>query len=513
MAVYKRPGVYVEETLTPTAPIVGGSESAAIAVFVGASDKGPVTPTLVSSWSQYCTLYGGWNSRNSNTNDLPLAVYMYFANGGAAAYVYRIVDSTVLSNDGINNGKSVKTFNDADDTASLVVEAINPGTWGNDIYVYISDAVDVNRDELNTDYVYDMAVYYGGTTAAYAVERYSNLSSDASSERFVESVVNSLSAYVQVSASSAVFPAGTGATPVALVSGTDGDPVDDAMIADNLSALDVIRNAIVLNACGVTDSTQVDKVITYAEGRQDVFVIIDPSSPDLGVSGQLDLAALYTPTSLAAVYYPHLVISDPTVSLRSATRKVSPSGAVMGVYAGTDVSRGVFKAPAGLSARLANVVSVATLSNTDLDNLNSAIAPVNAIKYVPGSGIVVMGARTLKSGYADRYIPTRRTLIYLRKELTSLTEFAIFEPNDARLWRKLDDAVNKFLTSFWQVGGLRGESPEDAFFVKCDEENNTLASVNAGEVNIEVGVALTRPAEFVIIKIGQFDGGATVTVV
>ena len=157
-------------------------------------------------------------------------------------------------------------------------------------------------------------------------------------------------------------------------------------------------------------------------------------------------------------------------------------------------------------------VSVATLSNADLDLLNSASAPVNAIKFVSGSGIVVMGARTLKTGYADRYVSVRRSLIYLEKALTDLTQFAIFEPNDAKLWRRLNAVVNSFLTNFWSQGGLSGDTPNQAFFVKVDSENNTSATIDNGEVHIEVGVALQRPAEFVVIKIGQYDGGTTVTV-
>ena len=152
------------------------------------------------------------------------------------------------------------------------------------------------------------------------------------------------------------------------------------------------------------------------------------------------------------------------------------------------------------------------MTNAELDSLNSAVAPVNPIKYVSGSGFVVMGARTVKAGYADRYIPVRRSLIYLRKALIDLTQYAIFEPNDAVLWRSMNATVSAFLADFWSQGGLRGDTPTDAFFVKCDEELNTVPVIDEGKVIIEVGVALQRPAEFVIVRIGQFDGGATVTV-
>ena len=123
-----------------------------------------------------------------------------------------------------------------------------------------------------------------------------------------------------------------------------------------------------------------------------------------------------------------------------------------------------------------------------------------------------MGARTLKAGYVDKYVPVRRTLIYLRKSLTDLSQFALFEPNDAALWRRINSSFSSFLTGFWAQGGLTGGSPNQAYYVKVDSSNNPQASIDNGEVHIEIGVALQRPAEFVIIKIGQFNGSTTVTV-
>jgi phage tail sheath protein FI len=118
----------------------------------------------------------------------------------------------------------------------------------------------------------------------------------------------------------------------------------------------------------------------------------------------------------------------------------------------------------------------------------------------------------LNPSYIDKYVPVRRTLIYLEKALSEITQFAIFEPNDEALWRRLSATVSSFLTNFWAQGGLRGATQQQAFFVKVDETINTPATIDNGEVHIEIGVALQRPAEFVVIKIGQFDGGTTVTV-
>ena len=298
-----------------------------------------------------------------------------------------------------------------------------------------------------------------------------------------------------------------------LTTGADGDTVVGSDIVTALSSFDVITQSLILNAPGFTDASTVNGLISYAEDREDVFVVVD--GIDDTAANQISLADTYTASSFGAVYFPALVISDPTAGVgapRNSTKTVGAGGAVVGLFASTDASRGVFKAPAGLTTRVSGAVSVAALTNSELDSLNSNGKAVNAIRYIPGSGIVVMGSRTLKSGYIDRYVPVRRTLIYLEKALKDLTQFAIFEPNDEALWRRLDATVSSFLTSFWSQGGLRGASPSDAYFVKVDADNNPQASIDNGEVHLEVGVALQRPAEFVIIKIGQYDGGTTVTI-
>jgi phage tail sheath protein FI len=134
-------------------------------------------------------------------------------------------------------------------------------------------------------------------------------------------------------------------------------------------------------------------------------------------------------------------------------------------------------------------------------------SPVNAVRNVPGAGIVVMGARTLlQDGTANRYVNTRRSLIYVKKQLEDLTQFAVFQNNDYRLWAQLTTVISVFLNEYRNQGGLRGETPADAYYVKVDEENNTPESIANGQVNIEVGVALEYPAEFVVITLSQIAG-------
>lgn len=497
---FQRPGVYVQETLNPI-PTALGPNSDSIGAFVGPNDRGPVVPTLITSWSQYTSLFGTWNSNASN--DLPLAVYMFFSNGGSKAYVCRTV--------GTGSAQATRIFTDRAGTplSTLNIKAINVGTWGNSLNISIEDS-------LITGY-FNLTVYYGGNADSNIVERFTDITMVSTDARYAISVINAQSQYVVAtdlnSASAGSTKNPSVVTNQSLTTGANGSTPNQSNYSASFNTFDVIKQSLVLNVPGQTSASIVNTAITYATGRGDVFVVIDGVNDT--VANQLTLAASYTATSYAAVYYPQVTISDPTLGVggaTGATKTIGAGAAVTGLFMATDAARGVFKAPAGLNARLGGVVSVSTLTNTELDSLNSASAAVNAIKYVPGTGIVVMGARTLKAGYVDKYVPVRRTLIYLTKALKDLTEFAVFEPNDEALWRQLSATCNGFLTNFWSQGGLRGTTPASAFFVKVDSTNNPQASIDNGEVHIEVGVALQRPAEFVIIKIGQFDGGSTVTI-
>lgn len=585
MAVYTRPGVYVQETLNPIAPIAG-SNASAIAAFVGVSDRGPTTPTLISSWSQYVSYFGGWNGVYSSTvasNNLAIAVYLFFANGGSQAYVSRVTGTvtyatvtgasatggvvTYTANNTFATGQLVsitglstaafnlsavsiatatstqftvsnaatgtavtgatatatattgapvsasRTFSDraGSPLPTVTLTAKNAGSWGNQLNVSITDS-------LVTGYV-TVAVYLGGSSAGNIVEQWTDVTMKSTDSRYLVTVINQNSNYITATdlSSSSATPNNNPSLIAnqSFTGGTDNNSLTATALSANLNGFDTILNTLILNVPGYTDAATVNAAIAYATGttrNNDIFVVIDGVNDT--VANQITLASSYTNSAFAAVYYPQITISDPTAAVGSpsgATKTVGAGGAVVGLYAKTDASRGVFKAPAGLQARLAGAVSVASVSPTDLGLLNSASAPVNAVRYIPGSGIVVMGARTLNSGYLTKYVPVRRSLTYLEKALTDLTQFAIFEPNDFRLWGRLTSECTNFLNGFWQQGGLFGTTPQAAFFVKCDADNNPQTSIDNGFVNIQVGVSLQRPAEFVIINIGQFNGGTTVT--
>ena len=205
------------------------------------------------------------------------------------------------------------------------------------------------------------------------------------------------------------------------------------------------------------------------------------------------------------MYYPNLFVQDPLGRSSTSLRKSGPAAAVAGLYIQTDRQTGPFKAPAGIQAAIRSAVTLEkAFTSAELDSLNSAAKPVNALRNLPGAGIVSMGARTLKQdGTANRYVNMRRSLIYIKKQLNDITQFALFENNDEKLWARIRTGITVFLNDYRNAGGLRGATAADAFFVKVDAENNTPESIALGEVHIEIGVALEYPTEFVVINLSQ----------
>jgi phage tail sheath protein FI len=244
-------------------------------------------------------------------------------------------------------------------------------------------------------------------------------------------------------------------------------------------------------------------MIAWANGKSGL-VVLETAAGKI-VSGATTAATALTKSSNAAIYYPHVYIQDPIGRTASSLRLVGPSAAVAGLYIQTDRNTGPYKTPAGLRSPLSGVVATERMfTNSDLDDLHSNATPVNAIRDIPGVGVVPMGGRTLlQDGTANRHVAMRRSLIYIRHRLEQLAELALFEANDSRLWSRITTSMGVFLTEYFNQGGLRGNNTSEAYYVKCDEENNTSASIQNGEVHIEVGVALEYPAEFIVISLNQ----------
>lgn len=519
MTDFKRPDIYLSESLAAPQADVGVSLSNGC--FVGPHARGPLDATLVTSFQQYVTLFGGFTL----PDDLTFAVYQFFNNGGRQCYIVRVVDGTEVPATAHLNDQETGT-----PQVTLTVDATDPGAWGNALAVSVTpSAVDPNR--------FTLTIYSGGVSAASVVERFMDLTMDPDDPRYVGAVVNSPtngSAYVEVTdpgllaggsltlADVTPAPTGTGSgptfvvVPVVLTGGADGGVPSNTNWDAALAKVDGVESPVTLNLPGITSSTLVNKALSYANGRGDVFVVVDgvtqSGSTPPTVADQISAAAAYSATNLSygAVYFPRPRISDPSSNAVGATRVVPAGGAVVGQYVANDAAFGVQKTPAGLGARIANAVGLeVTLSNSDLDTLN--LSNINAIRSLPGAGVVIFGGRTLtRTGKADKYVSVRRSLILLEAEMSRLTQFALFEANDYLLWQQISNVLDQYLMGFWTTGGLAGDTAGQAFYVVCDETNNTAQTIANGELHIDVGVALQKPAEFIAIRVSQYDGTVSV---
>jgi phage tail sheath protein FI len=210
-------------------------------------------------------------------------------------------------------------------------------------------------------------------------------------------------------------------------------------------------------------------------------------------------------STYGALYYPWVKIFDP---LRGKAIDFPPSCSVAGVYSATDISRGVHKAPAGIvDGRLKTIVGIerdVTKGEQEILNPNG----INVIRNFPESGLVVWGARTVSADPEWKYVNVRRLFLFLEESIDEGTQWVVFEPNDPVLWARITRNVSAFLRIQWLEGKLVGNKPEEAFFVKCDEETNPPESVDLGRVITVIGVAPSKPAEFVIFRIMQTRPGA-----
>jgi len=219
-----------------------------------------------------------------------------------------------------------------------------------------------------------------------------------------------------------------------------------------------------------------------------------------------------TQSGEATLYLPWITVSNPKRDKdgkQAPPLNVPPSGHIAGVWARSDALRGVHKAPANEVVNGALDVAY-QLSHSEQAPLN--LQGVNCIRYFLNDGILVWGARTYTKSPNWRYLNVRRLFNQIEESIAESTRWIVFEPNDATLWKAIRRDVSAFLMGFWRDGALLGNTPEQAFFVKCDEENNPLSSIDEGKVVIEIGIAPVKPAEFVMFKISQFQSGAEIEV-
>lgn len=312
-----------------------------------------------------------------------------------------------------------------------------------------------------------------------------------------------------------LFPSGPNGLTVALdTDGSDGTAPPDAFAVkgqDNgpgqktgLRAMEEVDDISILAAPGLTDDAIQDALVEQCERLKDRFAILDPKSGASLVTIQEQRQRF--DTSYAALYYPHIIMAHAGTGVLTP---MPPSGHVAGIYARVDDSRGVHKAPANevIGDCLDLEVSVTKGEHDVLNPLN-----INVIRNFRSDrrGLRVYGARCLTSNEQFRYINVRRLFLFIEESLEEGTQWVVFEPNDERLWARVRQSIEIFLTRVWRDGALMGTKPEEAFFVHCDRSTMSDDDILNGRLIVEIGIAPVRPAEFVIIRIGQWLGGSAV---
>lgn len=526
MPTYLSPGVYVEEVPAGSAPIEG--VGTAVGAFVGVAQQGPVNePTLVTNWSQFTQTFGDFVPGSY----LAHAVYAYFLNGGGSCYVVR-----VGANGAAPPARGELTAGTGDKRAPAYrISALAEGAVGNDLTVDVADPSPSDKDDKSSggssskssgksddSDAFRLVVKQGGRV----VEEFDGLTTKKGSQNAV-TVVNAQSQFIRIEEATSTgtlekpskgtvsLSGGGTATPTRLAPDDYVGNSSDRTGFGGLEAIDPITMVCVPDLMAAYQQGMIDldgvqavqlAMIAHCELMGDRMAILDPP-PGLNAQQirewRVDKAGY--DSRYAALYWPWVSVFDPPSGENILT---PPSGAMAGVWGRNDDTRGVHKAPANEVVRGAISLEL-QITKAEHDLLNPH--GINCIRAFPGRGIRVWGARTLSSDPEWRYLNVRRLFNYLEESILGGTQWAVFEPNDHSLWAKMRRSISAFLVNEWRKGALFGTTPNQAFYVKCDDETNPAEGIDAGQVVCEIGVAPVKPAEFVIFRLSQYSGGASLS--
>jgi phage tail sheath protein FI len=288
------------------------------------------------------------------------------------------------------------------------------------------------------------------------------------------------------------------ASKAALYIGTDNGPGTRT----GLKAFEDVDDINIIAAPGQTDPAIQDAVLSHCENQRYRFAVLD--SPETIEKGGVDKLGKPRDSKYGAYYFPWIEVYDPV----KGNIYQPPSGYMAGVYARSDGERGVHKAPANELVRGALGLKY-SITRGEQDILNPK--GINCIREFPNRGIRVWGARTVSSDASWRYINVRRLFNMVEQSIELGTQWVVFEPNDHRLWKRITRDISAFLLRLWRQGALFGKTPEEAFYVKCDDETNPPEVIDAGQLIVEIGMCPVKPAEFVIFRIGQMPTGGDVS--
>ena len=509
---YLSPGVYVEEVDRGSKPIEG--VGTAVAGFIGFAAKGPLNkPTFVANWTQFVNTFGGFMPGAY----LAHSVFGYFNNGGGSCYVVRLPSGDAAE----SAAKPMAALPAKAAGAPATLRAAARDEGGEAISLEVADA---GNDTFN------LTVRRGA-----AEEKFEGLSMSAAkgAQNAVETV-NKQSKLVLLEelkvAGLSVADRAPAPGTYALAASESKSLVVKQVAPDvyqgnvanrsGLGGFEAIDDITMIAAPDLMSAFQAGAIsregvkavqlamLAHCENMKDRVAILDPL-PDLNVQDVKDwrMKEAGYDSKYAALYYPWLQVADPTPGANGATMYIPPSGHMAGIWARSDNERGVHKAPANEVVR--GVIGLGfDTTKSEQDSLNPV--GVNCIRAFPGRGIRVWGARTLSSDPSWRYINVRRLFNFVEESIQIGTQWVVFEPNDLDLWQRVKRTINAFLTRVWRDGALFGATPDEAFFVKCDAENNPPETRDAGQLIVEIGIAPVKPAEFVIFRISQYSGGGSV---
>jgi hypothetical protein len=509
---YLTPGVYVEEVPSANKPIEGVGTS--IAAFVGLAPGGPVNrATRVSNWTQFATIFGDQQNPENGPfmegSYLAHSVYGWFQNGGGLCWIVRVGSS--------DGGQRMAALPAAGDPTAEAFRAVALEAASGDVKLELT-AEDGPGEGGAADapQTYKLVV-----TAGSDSEEHDGLSVKKG-RNYIVTKVNAASKLIKIEETGASLP------DVALSPGKftlsmpkqSGDSITTSQFEGDvakregmggLAAVDEVTMVVcpdLMTFASNGDDTGVrdlqGKMIAHCENMGDRMAILD-APPNMNPQDVLDwrMNAAGYDSKFAAFYYPWLEVMDP---ITKRPLLVPPSGHVAGVWARTDGTRGVHKAPANEVTMGVNGLGFQVTAE-EQGGLNQR--GINCIRAFPGRGIRIWGARTMSSDPEWRYINVRRLFNYISESIMEGTQWAVFEPNDERLWSSLRISAGNFLARTWRQGALFGATPQEAFFVKCDAETNPQDVIEAGQVVVEIGICPVKPAEFVIFRISQFAAGAS----
>ncbi|MCA1553918.1 MAG: phage tail sheath subtilisin-like domain-containing protein [Chloroflexi bacterium] len=517
------PGVYIEEIPSGVRTIVGVSTSDT--AFVDFFARGPINRAMrITSFADFERTFGGLDTRSAAS----YAIQQYFLNGGAVAWVIRVAAGNPQpARLTLRGGSPLQN--------ALDVQAANEGVWGQNLQVAVDNKTTDAANLFNL--IVREVRTVNGRKQVVNSEIHRNLGMNTTKSSFAPNVVNASSSLIQVTSTGLgqmpFAPPGADFTQPSIVGDAEntaftsltGNLNDDGTVPDSAAfigdqattgmfALNKIAPFIFNILClpSVADlntssmSAVLSKAQTFCETKR-AFLIVDiPTNVALSAMPTWAADNGISVSKNAAVYFPRLDIPDAQNDNRLL--EVGASGTMAGVYARTDATRGVWKAPAGVDA----VLRGASLAETLTDEENGALNPfgVNVLRNFPIFGNVAWGARTMEGADLQasewKYIPVRRTALYIEESLYQGLKWVVFEPNDEPLWAQIRLNVGAFMQNLFRQGAFQGKTPSEAYFVKCDKTTTTQDDINRGIVNIVVGFAPLKPAEFVVIKIQQIAG-------